>query len=150
MGRRKAAGAAIFALSVAGFVAYAYLLMLSEWSPVVLQLSVLMIVGGILGAVSWIGYTMATTRPSSASVYPDAGPAFWPSARPLPAPASPPPASPSGPRPGAPGAAGRPSGGGAAPGGGPRGAGGGRDNYDADDADDDDYDGAGGIDGRRA
>lgn len=148
MGRRKAAGAAIFALSVAGFVAYAYLLMLSEWSPVVLQLSVLMIVGGILGAVSWIGYTMATTRPSSASVYPDAGPAFWPSARPQPAPASPaapPPASPSGPRPGVPDAAGRPSGGGAAPGRGER------DDYDGGGYDGDgDGDGAGGIGGRRA
>ena len=78
MGRRKAAGAAIFALSVAGFVAYAYLLMLSEWSPVVLQLSVLMIVGGILGVISWIGYTMATTSPSSASVHFDINTAFWP------------------------------------------------------------------------
>lgn len=77
MERRKAVGAAIFALSVAGFVVYAYLLMLSEWSPVVLQLSVLMAVGGILGVVSWIGYTMVTTRPTSASVYPDTGPAFW-------------------------------------------------------------------------
>lgn len=77
MGRRKAAGAAIFALSIAGFVAYAYLLMLSEWSPVVLQLSVLMIVGGILGVVSWIGYTMATTRPSSASVHFDINAAPW-------------------------------------------------------------------------
>lgn len=148
MGRRKAAGAAIFALSVAGFVAYAYLLMLSEWSPVVLQLSVLMIVGGILGAVSWIGYTMATTRPSSASVYPDAGPAFWPSARPPPAPASPPPASPSGPRPDVLDAAGRPSVCGAAPGGGER------DDYNGGGYDDDDDggdgDGAGGIGGRRA
>ena len=78
MGRRKAVGAAIFALSVAGFVAYAYLLMLSEWSPIVLQLSVMMIVGGILGVISWIGYTMATTRPSSASVYFDPAAAFSP------------------------------------------------------------------------
>ncbi len=80
MGRRKAVGAAIFALSVAGFVAYAYLLMLSEWSPIVLQLSVMMIVGGILGVISWIGYTMATTRPSSASVYFDPAAVFSPSA----------------------------------------------------------------------
>lgn len=81
MGRRKAVGAAIFALSVAGFVVYAYLLMLSEWSPIVLQLSVMMIVGGILGVVSWIGYTMATTRPSSASVYFDPAAAFSPPGR---------------------------------------------------------------------
>lgn len=53
---------AIFALSVAAFFVYAYLLMLSEWSPIVMQLSMLMVAGGVLGAISWIGYTMATTR----------------------------------------------------------------------------------------
>lgn len=93
MGRRKAVGAAIFALSMAGFVAYAYLLMLSEWSPIVLQLSVMMIVGGILGVISWIGYTMATTRPSSSLVYFDPAAAF-----------SPPPQGPGAPRAGGEGA----------------------------------------------
>ncbi len=42
--------------------------MLSEWSPIVLQLSVLMIAGGILGVISWIGYTMATTKPTPSSI----------------------------------------------------------------------------------
>ena len=68
MDRRKAAGIAIFVMCIGGFFLYAYLLMLSEWSPIVLQLSVLMIAGGILGVVAWIGYVMATTRPSPASV----------------------------------------------------------------------------------
>lgn len=45
--------------------------MLSEWSPIVLQLSILMIAGGILGVVAWIGYVMATTKPSSASISSD-------------------------------------------------------------------------------
>jgi len=45
--------------------------MLSEWSPIVLQLSILMIVGGILGVIAWIGYVMATTRPSSATISSD-------------------------------------------------------------------------------
>jgi predicted DNA-binding transcriptional regulator len=45
--------------------------MLSEWSPIVLQLSVLMIAGGILGVVSWIGYMMATTKPSPSSILSD-------------------------------------------------------------------------------
>ncbi len=45
--------------------------MLSEWSPIVLQLSILMMIGGILGVVAWIGYVMATTKPSSASISPD-------------------------------------------------------------------------------
>ena len=57
----------IFVLAIGGFFLYAYLLMLSEWSPIVLQLTILMIVGGILGVVSWIGYMMATTsvKPTS-------------------------------------------------------------------------------------
>jgi hypothetical protein len=57
----------IFVLAIGGFFLYAYLLMLSEWSPIVLQLTILMVVGGILGVVSWIGYMMATTsvKPTS-------------------------------------------------------------------------------------
>ena len=67
MQRRSGIGIMIFVLAIGGFFVYAYLLMLSEWSPIVLQLSILMIVGGILGVVSWIGYMMATTsaKPSS-------------------------------------------------------------------------------------
>ena len=71
MDRRKGTGITIFVLCIAGFFIYAYLLMLSEWSPIVLQLSVLMIAGGILGVVAWTGYLMATTKPSSASISPD-------------------------------------------------------------------------------
>ncbi len=71
MEKRKGTGITIFMLCIGAFFLYAYLLMLSEWSPVVLQLSVLMIVGGILGVVAWIGYVMATTKPSSASITSD-------------------------------------------------------------------------------
>ncbi len=71
MNKRKGTGIVIFVLCIGGFFLYAYLLMLSEWSPIVLQLSVLMIAGGILGVVAWIGYVMATTRPSSASITSD-------------------------------------------------------------------------------
>jgi|TARA_B110000438_G_scaffold10326_1_gene10446 hypothetical protein len=60
-------GVFIFVSCIAAFFLYAYLLMLSEWSPIVLQLTILMVVGGVLGIVSWIGYQMATTtaKPSS-------------------------------------------------------------------------------------
>lgn len=68
MDKRKGMGITIFVLCIIGFFVYAYLLMLSEWSPVVLQLSVLMIAGGILGIISWIGYTMATTKPAPSSI----------------------------------------------------------------------------------
>ncbi len=71
MDKRKGTGITIFVLCIGAFFLYAYLLMLSEWSPIVLQLSVLMIAGGILGVVAWIGYVMATTKPSSASITSD-------------------------------------------------------------------------------
>ena len=71
MDKRKGMGITIFVLCIAAFFIYAYLLMLSEWSPIVLQLSILMIAGGILGVVAWIGYVMATTKPSSASISTD-------------------------------------------------------------------------------
>ena len=67
MSKRRSTGITIFVLCIVGFFVYAYLLMLSEWSPIVLQLSMLMVVGGVLGVISWIGYTMATTKPSPTS-----------------------------------------------------------------------------------
>ena len=71
MSRRKAQGILIFVLAISAFFLYSYLLMLSEWSPIVLQLSLLMIVGGILGVISWIGYMMATTKSSPSSIIQD-------------------------------------------------------------------------------
>ena len=71
MDKRKGMGITIFVLCITAFFLYAYLLMLSEWSPIVLQLSILMIAGGILGVVAWIGYVMATTKHSSASISSD-------------------------------------------------------------------------------
>ena len=71
MTRQRNLGITIFVLCIVGFVVYAYLLMLSEWSPIVLQLSVLMAVGGILGVISWIGYNMATSKPSPSSMVSD-------------------------------------------------------------------------------
>jgi hypothetical protein len=71
MSRRRATGITIFVLCIVGFFVYAYLLMLSQWSPIVLQLSVLMIAGGLLGVISWIGYMMATTKSSPSSIISD-------------------------------------------------------------------------------
>ncbi len=71
MQRRSVTGIIIFVLAIASFFVYAYLLMLSEWSPIVLQLTILMIVGGVLGVVSWIGYMMATTSSKPTSLIDD-------------------------------------------------------------------------------
>jgi len=61
----------IFVLAISAFFVYSYLLMLSEWSPIVLQLSILMVVGGILGVISWVGYVMSTTKSSPSSIIQD-------------------------------------------------------------------------------
>ena len=71
MSRRKVQGIMIFVLTIFAFFLYSYLLMLSEWSPIVLQLSILMVVGGILGVISWVGYVMATTKSSPSSIIQD-------------------------------------------------------------------------------
>ena len=71
MSRRKAQGIMIFVLAISAFFVYSYLLMLSEWGPIVSQLSILMIVGGILGVISWVGYVMATTKSSPSSIIQD-------------------------------------------------------------------------------
>ncbi len=71
MDKRSGIGISIFILCLGAFFVYAYLLMLSEWSGVVLQLSVLVIIGGVLGMIAWIGYTMATSKASSSSIITD-------------------------------------------------------------------------------
>jgi len=71
LSRRKAQGIMIFVLAISAFFVYSYLLMLSEWSPIVSQLSILMGGGGILGVISWVGYVMATTKSSPSSIIQD-------------------------------------------------------------------------------
>ncbi len=71
MDKRSRIGISIFILCIGAFFVYAYLLMLSEWSGVVLQLSVLVIIGGVLGMIAWIGYTMATSKASPSSIITD-------------------------------------------------------------------------------
>ena len=61
----------IFVLAISAFFVYSYLLMLSEWGPIVSQLSILMVVGVILGVISWVGYVMATTKSSPSSIIQD-------------------------------------------------------------------------------
>ena len=52
MSRRKAQGIMIFVLAISAFFVYSYLLMLSEWGPIVSQLSILMIVAFFFSALS--------------------------------------------------------------------------------------------------
>lgn len=56
----RGAGAALLVISIVAFIVYAYLLLGTEWGIIVLQLTILGIVGVLLLVLGWIGYTMLT------------------------------------------------------------------------------------------
>jgi len=56
-------GALILVGCVLGIIIYAWLVFLTEWSLLVLELTGFIAVGGILLIGAWIGWTMATTPP---------------------------------------------------------------------------------------
>ena len=56
----RAIGLLIFIFSIFVFILYAYVLLDTSWSLVVLKLTVLGAIAVIVSVLSWIGYTMAT------------------------------------------------------------------------------------------
>ena len=56
-------GAGILLGSILGIGVYFYLVFLSQWSALVIQISAFAAVGAVLVIVAWIGYTLATTPP---------------------------------------------------------------------------------------
>lgn len=56
----RGTGAALLVVSILAFIAYAYLLLGSEWGMLVMQLTVLGAVTVLLMVLGWIGYTMLT------------------------------------------------------------------------------------------
>ena len=60
-GLDRSVGIGILLASILGFISYAWLLLASQWSIMVLQFTVLAAVAGLLGVLAWIGYAMATT-----------------------------------------------------------------------------------------
>lgn len=61
--RDQIIGAGIFTASIAGILVYFYLVFLSAWNILILQLTAFVAVAGVLGILAWIGYTLATTPP---------------------------------------------------------------------------------------
>ena len=49
--------------SLTGIVVYYWLLFMSQWAWLTIQLSALLAVGLVLLIMAWIGYTLATTPP---------------------------------------------------------------------------------------
>jgi len=66
MARDQAVGGLLFVASLVGIIVYAWVLFLPPLPGLdilVLKLTGLVAVGGLLGIVGWIGYTLATTPP---------------------------------------------------------------------------------------
>ena len=59
----RALGGLIFLGSLAGIVIYFWLLFMSPWAWLTIQISALLAVGMVLLIMAWIGYTLATTPP---------------------------------------------------------------------------------------
>lgn len=56
----RGAGAALLVVSILAFIVYAYVLLGTEWGIILLQATILGIVGVLLLVLGWIGYTMLT------------------------------------------------------------------------------------------
>ncbi|MEM3478568.1 MAG: transcriptional regulator [Candidatus Bathyarchaeia archaeon] len=63
MSKDQAIGVMLLIAGVLGIVIYGWLVFLTEWSMLVLQLTGFIAVATILAIFSWIGYTLATTPP---------------------------------------------------------------------------------------
>jgi len=59
----RALGGIILLGSLAGVVIYFWLLFMSPWAWLTIQVSALLAVGMVLLIMAWIGYTLATTPP---------------------------------------------------------------------------------------
>jgi len=56
-------GIALMSASILAIIAYAWILFFTEWTILLIQVTLMIAVVGILGIVAWIGYTLATTPP---------------------------------------------------------------------------------------
>jgi predicted DNA-binding transcriptional regulator len=56
-------GAILFIISIIGIILYGWLVFLTEWGMLVLQVTGFLAVSAVLVIVAWIGYTLATTPP---------------------------------------------------------------------------------------
>ncbi len=63
MSNDKVMGGGLLVGSLAGVVVYFWLVFLSSWSLLTIQLSAFVAVSAVLFIVAWIGYTLATTPP---------------------------------------------------------------------------------------
>ena len=63
MSRDQVIGALLLIAGIVGIIIYGWLVFLTQWSLLVLQITGFVAVAGVLGILAWIGYTLATTPP---------------------------------------------------------------------------------------
>ncbi|MEM0364043.1 MAG: hypothetical protein QW450_04950 [Candidatus Nitrosocaldus sp.] len=64
---RRAMGIVVFIASIAAFMLYAWLLLASEWSMLIIKYTTLMLVACIAGIFAWLGLSIAIARSKSSS-----------------------------------------------------------------------------------
>lgn len=63
MNKDQVIGALLLVGGIIGIILYGWLVFLSQWSYLILQLTGFVAVAAVLGILAWIGYTLATTPP---------------------------------------------------------------------------------------
>ncbi len=63
----RGAGAALLAAAVIVFFAYAYFMLATEYSLIIMQATMVAAVGVLLAVLGWIGYTMLTAPKEDAT-----------------------------------------------------------------------------------
>jgi predicted DNA-binding transcriptional regulator len=63
MANDRILGGSILLVSIAGVVIYFWLLFMSSWAWLTIQVSAFLAVAMMLLIIAWIGYTLATTPP---------------------------------------------------------------------------------------
>jgi predicted DNA-binding transcriptional regulator len=63
MSKDQVIGVLLLLACLLGIAVYGWLLFLTSWSFLLLQLTGFVAVAGVLGILAWIGYTLATTPP---------------------------------------------------------------------------------------
>ncbi|MBS7624679.1 MAG: transcriptional regulator [Candidatus Bathyarchaeia archaeon] len=63
MSKDQVVGVLLLVVGVLGIIVYGWLVFLTEWSMLILQITGFVAVSAILAIIAWIGYTLATTPP---------------------------------------------------------------------------------------
>lgn len=63
MSRDQLVGVGLLVSSIIVILVYAYILFFTEYSWLLVQITLIIAVAGVFGILGWIGYTLATTPP---------------------------------------------------------------------------------------